>query len=383
MTLCQPTIPKELFRLILSNIDDRGTLCSLCLSCSDLLLEAQRILYRTFTWAPTNRRHLQFLVTIRENQRLAAFVRCYHFGAYTLDILRDVAPALQNMINLKELSIAIHTRDIDTFPWNECTFQLRRLRWVEQDDDPYHIVRSAFTQWLTMQKALRHLDWVCRFQISVPTASCPNLVSLKGTHQAIHALLPGRNIMILHGMSILGCGRDYLLNYKVLSPEITRLRSLSMQNFFQFPDYTTLVEQYLQSLEFLELYELYQFVRLDLYSHGRALTFHLTQEDGMSLKLPPNIKVLVFSLRAPANTQSDYTSVEENIEIFFDRCRHLRQIDVVRPCGGESDHYRRWIRNAAGVVQEEPKHVSFEEVVRGRIDSIEWSEDSYTATRGE
>ncbi|KAF9471993.1 hypothetical protein BDN70DRAFT_887492 [Pholiota conissans] len=368
-TLNQLAVPLELFRPIINNIEDLETLCNLCLSCDAFRAEAEHVLYRSYTSKHTDERHLLFLDTVQRNPRLAALVRSYrlemdplaHYSSTTLDL---IGSALQNMINLKDLSVAINpAKHANAVPLDKFNFQLKRLRWIEQEEDVSNEVGDMFVQWLSTQKDLLHLDWLCRRTQLVKPPACPKLLSLRGTQKTMYALLPGRNIVRFQGVSIRGHGRDEMIDFDRVSTELANLRSLSVRNYLQYNDYIALVDRYLPSLEYLELYELYNL-------------------NATSLKIPPNVKILVFSVRPPVQYQTFYNgAIDENeAKILFERYNKLQRIDLAFLTNDQQVcHYKRLVRRG-DTVQEEPELLAWEDVSFGRMELIEDVEPGATGT---
>ncbi|KAF8968559.1 hypothetical protein BDZ97DRAFT_2072918, partial [Flammula alnicola] len=337
-------LPPELIRPILQYIEDWQTLLSLSLSCALLRSEAEVILYRSFT-EQNETRQIQFLATIVGNPRLAALVQIYAVRTNAIYpkkvFLGLIGDALPVMVNLKDLALFIKGQDAGAIPFQECTFQLDTMCWVERDK---HVDEYPFINWLETQHSLRELKWLRRLRRGLLSPlACPNLKILRGNQSAIYGLLPGRNITRLHWMSIMGRGPDSPLEIKEISSELNQLRSLSIQNYFELADYKLVINN-LRSLEFLELF-----------GYPDTITTPF-------LPLPPNLKVLVFSFRPIQGYRTTYLVSVRDIPILFARCQHLQRVDIAFKRTAEVDYYQRWTDYSAP----EQGSIPFKEVACGR-----------------
>ncbi|KAF8968552.1 hypothetical protein BDZ97DRAFT_356749 [Flammula alnicola] len=358
-------LPPELIRPILEHIEDWQTLRSLSLSCSLLRSEAEVILYRSFTEQNADRQ-IQFLAALVGNPRLAALVQIYAVRnnaiqreKVLLDLIRDALPI---MVNLKDLALFIKGQDAGAIPFQECTFQLDTMCWVEQDG---HVDEYPFINWLEMQHSLRELKWLRKMRRGLLSPlACPNLKILRGNQSAIYGVLPGRNITRLHWMSIMGLGLDSPLKIEEISSELNQLRSLSIQNYFELADYKLVINN-LHSLEFLELFE---------YPDTQTIaSFHPL--------LPPNIKSLVFSFRPTGSHQTTYYFTQKHISAFFACCQHLRRVDVASKRIKGEDYYQRWTTED-GAPWPDQRLIPFKEVAWGRLEFMSSEEGMRTSMSG-
>ncbi|KAF8889416.1 hypothetical protein CPB84DRAFT_1447358 [Gymnopilus junonius] len=258
------TLPVELHRDIVQNIDDRATLLALCTTSCAFKVEAERMLYRSMTQnlaqADVDKAiHLSFLQTMANAKHLAALVRTYHLQVAKVCILSAnaqrefsdlIRSALRSMVNLCRLWLDLPSSVMrpDPFIFDHCSFQLESLQ-ITQTQTTHEL-----TAFLGTQRRLRELSVNLDNSVQpVPAAVCPHLEVLQGNRNTMNALLPRRQIKTL-----IYDPDTYEMNEPVshLSEPLDHLLVLSLGGFYLRPSLHILTS-FLRSLEYLELVSLH------------------------------------------------------------------------------------------------------------------------------
>lgn len=202
------TISADLYRLIISHIDDQTTLLSLMLSSRALNNEAERKLYRNFSFSwegVSHMRHLSFLHLVSTCSRLARHVRdihvsldsnTLHWETSGIDYRGMMCKAFRGMVNLENLSILRHygpsLPTLDTLLLG-CTFQLITLSYMSYLPTPERFDNSL--TFLRSQKRLRQLDVRVSPRVTSPIdhVTLPKLVIFGGCTPSMKLLLPAQN----------------------------------------------------------------------------------------------------------------------------------------------------------------------------------------------
>ena len=273
-------LPFELYRTITENfVDDLQSLCSMCVTCTMLQREAERVLYRRITesfdvWSSIEatkerQERLLFNAILGPNSRLALLVETYALGGLSdygeepfWSLLRD---GLRAMTNLKWLSIRLSKGRTGTELLDGCSFRLLGL-------DLGYDSKSSVITFLPLQPDLLHLDvsWSAPAalntnqsqsqtpnpdsEIRPPSAVCEKLRLLRGNGRTIQELLPGRSKVA--SLAYRPSQRESIANAAVilrsLSTELGRIRCLLFGGAYRRPGLEIIVDC-LQSLEVLHL----------------------------------------------------------------------------------------------------------------------------------
>lgn len=247
------TIPPELFRSIISHIEDRPTLVALALTCHFVLIDARRQLYRilsssissSFAVRRRNTRptlqHVALLRTLNTYPFLGSLVRFYH----TSDLILPYEPplwellvgALRQMPRLKTLRF----RAFGGAPCAELLlgmpFQLEYLWWGNHSDEK--TMGKVLEQQMRLKSVGLETAW--GMQWAYPTNVCPDLVALEGNRGTLEALLPGRTVTTLAWVPELGDPRNFPLDEGVRMA-LGKVRTLSFGGYFARPRLDTIID---------------------------------------------------------------------------------------------------------------------------------------------
>lgn len=195
---------------------DASSLCAVSLCSTILRHESQRILFQDLSDLSQCISRQKFLLTVTASpDRLALHVRAYGFQLLTTaedSLVELLGNGLRVMRNLTRLTLYLRPTHSDIQHWglasllSECQFTLERFDCVTVLSD----VAKLFDTFLRRQNNLRHLgidytSFITRDLISadhpylqtIDSTVCPQLSSVQGTWDLIHAFLPTHQITTL------------------------------------------------------------------------------------------------------------------------------------------------------------------------------------------
>lgn len=253
----QARIPVELFREIVSHIDDTSILATVALVCHELLHEARRQLYTSL--APRDTRnvlqHLHLLRTLAEWPALASLVISFRSSeviqVYERPLWDLLHGALRQMPNLKRL----HFRSFGGTPCGDllldCPFQLEHLHWGNHSENIG--INSDFCVALSQQRGLRYLHLQCdEPSRPLPSTICQHLQALEGNFTSFAVFLPGREITAISWTPELTESTSVQSKLHDLASEFKKIRMLTFGGYFARPHLGDIIE-YIPALEYLEL----------------------------------------------------------------------------------------------------------------------------------
>lgn len=248
-----PILPIELYRPIVSSVDDRHTLYLLLFTCKALSVEAERSLYCAVK-GRCDSTSFRFLGTVIRSPRLASKVISYEFPSATnlgSAGLKLLHLGLRALVGLRSLRIE-GDRLCDVYPiLHRCTFLL------ESFDCWHHYADGGeMIPFLATQPNLLYLriKWDAADQ-PPPPSICPKLVILNGNRGAIVAFLPGRSIeRLFWNAATVGESNE------PLSPQVCdaladlKILTLAGATLKSCPPFISFFE-YLHNLEVLDLHD--------------------------------------------------------------------------------------------------------------------------------
>ncbi|KIM43957.1 hypothetical protein M413DRAFT_443025 [Hebeloma cylindrosporum] len=273
-------VPSEIVRLIVEEIEDSRSLVALSQGSKELQVEAERLLYRFLT-ENDGSRSFRCLSSIKKCPRRGEFVRVYHVHITAHKQRRSIwnliGKTLPLMVNLRELvfryiiGAAPHTTIIP----RDYTPRLQKFAWSGGGScccfqDEYHEHTSQALKFLERQTHLQHLYWQPSSAVEpianpVPPTFAPHLDTLIGDIETIRTYLPGRDsittLQLFTGKETRCLAPDLSLEetFESLSPQLRRLKYLSIQPWIQPPLIDTslqLITPHLHSLETLRVLSL-------------------------------------------------------------------------------------------------------------------------------
>ncbi|KAF8967271.1 hypothetical protein BDZ97DRAFT_1916884 [Flammula alnicola] len=250
-TLSKPTLPLELLRLIISDLQEcYPALYALSLTSKILRGEVEHLLYGNMTSA-SEVAHATFLTTILHSRRCATLVHAYSQEGVPNQGKRQLwsllCRGLKEMNNLKHLSLRATLLNGSAGSLSGCSFQLESF-----DCHGSHVEEEEMVTFLSTQRNLKQLniEWHELWDnVAILPSACPALQLLCGNRGAIEAFLPGK---LVTSLAWIPHPSDSIFSIDHLAPSFNHLRALSYGGSFKRPR-LELIVGHLQSLEVLKV----------------------------------------------------------------------------------------------------------------------------------